>query len=146
MQHLFSESLRKLKRTVYYQPAGISVESYEGEPEPACDPKEMERIADQSQLAYYTTLKQLSLSVRRVEEGLVNKVAAAVSMSMPELSCRQVEHALFAKKIYLAGEIGFQEYIIKMRNLFPDRMAALPEALQLQIAQQLLGINRKEQR
>lgn len=137
MQNILPPNMVKLKRSVYYQPADLSVLTYEGEPVPAYDPRELEQIADQSKLAYYTTLKHLAESHRRVEEGLVNKIAVAVSMSMPELSAERLQHALFAKQMFIAGEYAFAEYIAKMRNLFPSRMEGLSESLKQQIAQRL---------
>lgn len=137
MYHLIPEGIRKLKRTVYYSNAGVSVETYEEELTPISDPHELEMIADQSQLTYYTTVKQLSESVKRVEEALVCKISVAVSMSLPSMPYQQMQHALFAKQMFVVGEISFRDYIAKMRNLFPDRMAGLSASLQEQIAQRL---------
>ena len=131
------DSIRKLKRTVYYTNAGISVEVREGEPEPVVDPKELEVIAGLSELTYQSSIEQLHASLRHVEAALVNKVSISVSMSLPNLPHERVEHALFAKQLFMAGELSFRQYVEKMENLFPDRMATLQQGLQDQIAERL---------
>lgn len=137
MQHLLPDGFRKLRRTVYYSNAQMRVEMHDGDLVPISDVKELEALADQSELAYYTTLKQLSESVKQVEEALVGKISVAVSMSLPNLSFQRMEHALFAKQMFVVGEFSFRDYITKMQNLFPDRMAALSASLQQQISDRL---------
>ena len=86
-----------------------------------------------SKLTYDLATRQLAASSRAQEEVVVTKVAVAITMGLPAITPEQTHHAIFAKQLYMAGEISFAHFINKMRNLFPDRMDNLSKELLEQI-------------
>ena len=82
-------------------------------------------------------LEPLDASDKAVELNLVNRVAAEVVRSLPQLSSIRIQQAVFLKQMYAAGEISFQDYLGKMENLFPDRIETLPEGIAQQIKDRL---------
>lgn len=90
-------------------------------------------IEPPSENTYFSTIQQYEASLRRVEEILVNKISVAISMADDAMTTERIEHALHVKQMYTAGEIGFNEYIQKMYNLYPHRMQNLPEDLKQRI-------------
>lgn len=85
-------------------------------------------------LTFDSAVEYLSSVCRQREELLVIKVSIAVTMSAPQLSATRMQHALFTKQLFLEGEITFESYIEKMKNLFPNRMENISRELQKQIA------------
>ena len=132
-----SDKDKKIKKTIFYPNAGVSVEQRTEQSDNNTHEKEMEVLASQTELTYYTAVQQINHAMKKVEEVLVYKISVAVTMSLPYLSAERMEHALFVKKIFNEGEIGFQQYIEKMQNLFPDRMENLSEEIKEQIEQRL---------
>ena len=88
-----------------------------------------------SKLTYDMAARQIASSTRTQEEVVVTKVAVAITMGLPALSEEQTHHAMFAKQLYIAGEISYAHFIIKMRNLFPERMDNLSPELLAQVKQ-----------
>jgi len=95
------------------------------------------RISTQGAVIW-TTEVELTEALREAQEQarqsaelkLVKNICLAVTMSMPPLAGERMQHALFTKQMYLDGEITLQRYVMKMRNLFPERMDVLPRELQ----------------
>lgn len=132
------DKFRKVKKTIYHPGVGMSVpvrDDDDNSMQAYVD--EMTEITEMSQQAFNAAVGQLDASIRQVEEMLVGKISVAVSMGLPHLSSEQMEHALFVKRLYAAGEIGFADYIRKMENLFPDRMEGLSEDLKIQVTERL---------
>lgn len=136
------DALRRVKKSVYYPGADVNV-AEKSEAQPIADIKELSRVTQQSENTYFATVQQFDASVKKVEEILVNKISVAVTMGLPNMTTDRIEHALFAKQMYLSGELDFHEYILKMTNLYPDRMDHLPEDLKRRIEScQTIGAKR----
>ncbi|MCI5049399.1 MAG: hypothetical protein MRY32_03605 [Rickettsiales bacterium] len=88
----------------------------------------------EASVSYAVELSQLCHAHAIEEEALVIKICTAISMSLPQLPEERMHHAMFNKHMYLDGEITFQRFILKMRNLFPNRMEQLSDDLRAAIA------------
>lgn len=102
--------------------------------DPALDSEEVANNNDEqvtlSTLTYDLAARNIADASRAQEEVVVTKVAVAITMGLPALSNEQIHHAIFAKQLFVAGEISYAHFINKMRNLFPERMESLsPELL-----------------
>ena len=71
----------------------------------------------------------------------MTNICTAVTMSLPQLPEERLQHAMYTKYMYLDGEITLQRFVMKMRNLFPNRMENLPEGLQAKLAKEISESN-----
>lgn len=128
-----------VKETVYYAKAGISTQRRDSRAKPVVDPQQMELAVLQSEINFHAAQAELNRTINTAKPLLVNQVAVAVALSLPQLSVKQMQHAMFVKQLFHAGEIDFSAYIAKMRNLFPDRMANLSARLLSEIEKEMVG-------
>lgn len=122
----------KLKRSTYDPKTQQVIE--EEAPLSMIDATSCKLHWDESRVTYDAAVKQVVDAQAVQEEVLATKLSIAITMMTPSLPEERMHHALFAKQMYLAGEINFHEYIAKMRNLFPNRMEAVPSDLRAAIA------------
>lgn len=128
-----SDRLKKLTKNLHISPS----EFQGGSPDVVVSVKELKLFAAHDDKMFDLAVAQLNHSLWHVEEALVGKISVAVMMSQPDLTPEQMEHALFAKQMFRAGEIRFAEYLQKMQNLFPEHMNALSDDLKAQIHQRI---------
>ena len=70
-------------------------------------------------------------------EVLVTQVTFAVLVAVPANQKDRQDMAEFIRGLFMQGEIHFDDYITRMRNLFPQEMGALSNDLQGKIASRL---------
>lgn len=75
------------------------------------------------------------LDQRRECARVVSNIHFAVVISAPDLHAEMVEMANFHKRMFLSGEIGWEEYLRRMQNLFPEQWCMMTEDVHLQIIQ-----------
>lgn len=122
-----------IKESVYYSKAGVMTSRVQPESLPLFDPFQMELAVLQSEINFHAAQEQKDAQILQADAMVVNAISSHLAFSLPQLSVKQMQHVLFVKQMFCAGEVGFEEYIEKMRNLFPDRMRNLPEAMIVQI-------------
>lgn len=128
--HMKRENAPKIKRKGFYAQAGLFADIRDDNAKPLQDPKSMELTVLQSQLNYVDAHSRQDPKWQALQPQLVQKIAIAVVTSLPQLTVKQMQHAMFVKQMYHAGEIDYDTYVNKMFNLFPERMRTLPHALQ----------------
>lgn len=128
-----TDKLKKFTKALYGAPSDL----LDDRPDAQIYVKDSKLFTPRNHESYDAAVAQLNHSLWQVEEALVSKIAVAVMMSQPDLTPEQMEHALFAKQMFRAGEIRFEEYLQKMQNLFPDQMDGLSDDLKGQIHQRM---------
>ncbi len=128
-----SDKLKKLTQSIHSSHS----ELHDNTPDVVVSAEELKLFTAPNNEAFDLAVAQLNHSLWHVEDALVGKISVAVMMSQPDLTPEQMEHALFAKQMFRAGEIRFADYLLKMQNLFPEHMDGLSDDLKEQIHQRI---------